>query len=586
MEYQRAIRSAQQEQSRRLASSPPKTSLNHVRAHPFLKLQRAMGNQAVLNMLHSHSAQIDTPTRTFIGLLFGQDFSQLPVHPPAAGTIQARLAINRAGEGYEQEAGRVSAQVSATPASTATIGAPPFIQRFAVPPHMPRYAEQAPAATDSVPASVERVLASSGMPLEPALQRDMGQHFGHDFSQVRIHTGTAAEQSARDVNANAYTVGHTIVFGVGQFAPETHAGRRLIAHELTHVTQQHAGRGTGLIMRQKGTSASPSTADEGSLFFQDPKVAGDPKQPDRNRVFIETQLTKVGSTINIRFAYPASEISSGTPSKQITNAKTQISKIIAEVTADLGTYQYASAADELRIKQERARLGEAYQGLTTLKPLNIFIATLPSRDELLSDRYFPVTDRVFINANDVGDRAKLEAAVRLPLQNLVGAVSAKTGKDLPPVSKDELKDALLHEALHAVLIARGVGSDAQWEKLKASGKFKITGPSNAQAKGEELVRKFLVAQEEAFVYESVAMLYPPISPVKAEYDVFIKYAEQFLTKKGGAISASKHTISVSEKVDKKAVPWSITFRLPRSLTLVAADIEVIDVILISYPNRL
>src|SRR5947209_2842192 len=109
MEYQRAIRSARQEQSRRPASSPPKTSLNHVRAHPFLKLQGAMGNQAVLNMPHSHSAQIDTPTRTFIGPLFGQDFSQISVHPPAAGTIQARLAINRVGEGYEQEADRVSA---------------------------------------------------------------------------------------------------------------------------------------------------------------------------------------------------------------------------------------------------------------------------------------------------------------------------------------------------------------------------------------------------------------------------------------------------------------------------------------------
>ena len=69
----------------------------------------------------------------------------------------------------------------------------------------------------------------------------MEQRFGHDFSQVRVHSGGAAEQSARDVNANAYTVGHNIVFGAGQFAPETHEGRRLLAHELTHVAQQEAG---------------------------------------------------------------------------------------------------------------------------------------------------------------------------------------------------------------------------------------------------------------------------------------------------------------------------------------------------------
>jgi hypothetical protein len=53
-----------------------------------------------------------------------------------------------------------------------------------------------------------------------------------------VHSGATAERSARDVNANAYTVGHSIVFGTGRFAPGTHEGRRLIAHELTHVVQQ------------------------------------------------------------------------------------------------------------------------------------------------------------------------------------------------------------------------------------------------------------------------------------------------------------------------------------------------------------
>ena len=98
---------------------------------------------------------------------------------------------------------------------------------------------------DAAPASVDHVLASPGRPLEPALRQDMEQRFGHDFSRVRVHSGAAAEQSARDVNAHAYTVGHNIVFGAGRFAPGTHEGRRLIAHELTHVVQQSGADGIG-----------------------------------------------------------------------------------------------------------------------------------------------------------------------------------------------------------------------------------------------------------------------------------------------------------------------------------------------------
>ena len=71
----------------------------------------------------------------------------------------------------------------------------------------------------------------------------MEQRFGYDFSRVRVHAGMAAEQSARDLNAHAYTVGPNMVFGAGRFAPGTHQGRRLIAHELTHVVQQSGSDG-------------------------------------------------------------------------------------------------------------------------------------------------------------------------------------------------------------------------------------------------------------------------------------------------------------------------------------------------------
>lgn len=82
-------------------------------------------------------------------------------------------------------------------------------------------------------------LRGGGQPLPVSVSAFFEPRFGTDFSQVRVHSGGAAEQSAKEVNAHAYTVGHDIVFGEGRFMPDTHEGRQLIAHELTHVVQQN-----------------------------------------------------------------------------------------------------------------------------------------------------------------------------------------------------------------------------------------------------------------------------------------------------------------------------------------------------------
>jgi len=62
--------------------------------------------------------------------------------------------------------------------------------------------------------------------------------FGVDFSQVRLHSDAQAAESARALNAKAYTLGQDVVFGTGQYISGTSEGRRLMAHELTHVVQQ------------------------------------------------------------------------------------------------------------------------------------------------------------------------------------------------------------------------------------------------------------------------------------------------------------------------------------------------------------
>jgi Domain of unknown function (DUF4157)/Putative peptidoglycan binding domain len=97
---------------------------------------------------------------------------------------------------------------------------------------------------DEVPQVVHDVLRSSGQPLDIETRAFMEQRFGHDFSHVRVHTDGQAAESARAVNALAYTVGRDVVFGAGQHAPQTEAGRRLLAHELTHVVQQGGMHGS------------------------------------------------------------------------------------------------------------------------------------------------------------------------------------------------------------------------------------------------------------------------------------------------------------------------------------------------------
>jgi len=80
-----------------------------------------------------------------------------------------------------------------------------------------------------------------GSPLEGGVKAEMESRLGHDFSDVRVHTDGTAAASAQAVQAHAYTVGHEVVFGSGQYAPGTDAGKHTLAHELTHVVQQRNG---------------------------------------------------------------------------------------------------------------------------------------------------------------------------------------------------------------------------------------------------------------------------------------------------------------------------------------------------------
>ena len=92
--------------------------------------------------------------------------------------------------------------------------------------------------SDEVPAIVHDVLRSPGQPLDASSRAFFEPRFGHDFSHVRVHADARAAESARAVNALAYTVGRDVVFAAGAYQPKSEAGSRLMAHELAHTLQQ------------------------------------------------------------------------------------------------------------------------------------------------------------------------------------------------------------------------------------------------------------------------------------------------------------------------------------------------------------
>lgn len=165
-----------------------------------------------------------------------------------ANGMQTKLVIDKAGDSYEQEADRVSEQITRMPqvrlqrkCACGTQGATGeceacgkkrlSLQRMSLD-------AAHPVDGDSVPPIVQDVLRSPAVSLDPQTRAFMEPRFGHDFSRVRIHADAGASQAADVVQAHAFTVGSDIVFGSGKFAPSTPTGRKLLAHELTHVVQQ------------------------------------------------------------------------------------------------------------------------------------------------------------------------------------------------------------------------------------------------------------------------------------------------------------------------------------------------------------
>jgi hypothetical protein len=232
-------------------------------AHHLQMLQRTIGNQAALSMLSR-----------------------------AAPAILPEFVVNKAGDQYEQEADRVAERVMRMPESvprTSSSGSSVLQRKCAECTEEEEknnaLARKESGASDSVagsaaPPIVHEVLRSPGQPLDAATRAFFEPRFGHDFSNVRIHTDGQAAASARAVNALAYTAGQHVVFEARAYRHETDAGRKLLAHELTHTIQQSShpvvtGSGATALQRAPADEQGPALPE-----LPDPNPALSPRYID------------------------------------------------------------------------------------------------------------------------------------------------------------------------------------------------------------------------------------------------------------------------------------------------------------------
>lgn len=191
------------------------------------------------------------------------NFVNIPVFKNQPSRIQPKLTVNTPGDAYEKEADETAEQIMG-----------PQLPEFAPPSALPvnkvlrkcaacdkekepeedkedhlQRREAGPSNPQVTPA-VGRTLKLSGQPLDDQTRTFMEGRFGYDFSKVRIHDDSMANRSAGDINALAYTHQYHVVFGSGQFQPETDKGKKLLAHELTHLIQQtQAGSSSPIIAK-------------------------------------------------------------------------------------------------------------------------------------------------------------------------------------------------------------------------------------------------------------------------------------------------------------------------------------------------
>jgi uncharacterized protein DUF4157 len=209
--------------------------------------------------------------------------------------------------------------------------------------------------TGVVPPIVHDVLRTPGQPLELRTRAFMEARFGHDFSHVRVHTESRAADSAKAIHARAYTLGSDVVFANGQYAPQTHEGRALPTHELTHVRQQRAGLSQS-IQRAPDDAGQPATRVAGAPVVLQRKI-------DSAACLAQTDeiLPSIGlvATIDRELTLIDTLGSEYDPLKKKIRANTEARKFVcyAGVPAVLALWDTRTVAGALDVPAAHAALG-------------------------------------------------------------------------------------------------------------------------------------------------------------------------------------------------------------------------------------
>jgi hypothetical protein len=295
------------------------------RAQLFGQLQRHYGNRYVQRVISAYRSQNAEEEESKLASEIiskkgsGRSLANRAVQRLfKSGAIQAKLRISQPNDIYEQEADRVAEEVMRMPGTENSVSGQrsavrkedesiqtkptcPFTRgtscgeeeplqtkplASAITPLVQRQVEEEEEeeilqakeifdSTTEVTPNIEaniNSLKGSGQPLPISVRAFFEPRFGYDFSQVRVHTDTRAAELARAVNARAFTLGKDVWFWEGRYSPGTSSGKRLIAHELTHVVQQrHVSHGIHHIQRACGRRAVGPTPQDCTLVSDTPR---------------------------------------------------------------------------------------------------------------------------------------------------------------------------------------------------------------------------------------------------------------------------------------------------------------------------
>ncbi len=143
----------------------------------------------------------------------------------------------------------------------------------------------------TAPPVVSEVVSAPGRPLDAATRAFFESRFRHDFSTVRVHADSKASESARSVRAHAYTYGTSIVFRAGDYRPDTPEGRKLLAHELTHVVQQSRGRSGSATLQRQTDETTPEEEEPLAKWMRKRRAASADRA--RNLLGVDTSKSAI-----------------------------------------------------------------------------------------------------------------------------------------------------------------------------------------------------------------------------------------------------------------------------------------------------